>query len=181
MGGDKRGKQSAALVIYGDEEYSELDLRVDDHVEPLLELARLEAVSRERWTHFARSCRRGEIRPACFDRAAIDAGIESSARGRAQSANGRAAAGDRELASSFPRPDDGTVQAVDGIDLALARGRTLGLVGESGCGKSVTSLAVMGLLPTEKCQGERRGPLRGPRSARSRRRRSATCAAPASR
>src|SRR5437016_1318568 len=37
--------------------------------------------------------------------------------------------------------------AVDGVDLAVARGSTLGLVGESGCGKSVTSLAVMGLLP----------------------------------
>ncbi len=45
--------------------------------------------------------------------------------------------------------DDGTVMAVDGIDLALAGGRTLGLVGESGCGKSVTSLAIMGLLPPE--------------------------------
>src|ERR1051325_8296300 len=37
--------------------------------------------------------------------------------------------------------------AVDGVALSLARGSTLGLVGESGCGKSVTSLAVMGLLP----------------------------------
>jgi peptide/nickel transport system ATP-binding protein len=54
----------------------------------------------------------------------------------------------RRLAVSFAT-DDGTVQAVDGIDLALARGRTLGLVGESGCGKSVTSLAIMGLLPPE--------------------------------
>ena len=45
--------------------------------------------------------------------------------------------------------DDGVVRAVDGLDLALGRGRTLGLVGESGCGKSVTSLAIMGLLPTE--------------------------------
>ena len=45
--------------------------------------------------------------------------------------------------------DDGVVHAVDGIDLALQRGRTLGLVGESGCGKSVTSLAIMGLLPPE--------------------------------
>ena len=45
--------------------------------------------------------------------------------------------------------DDGVVHAVDGIDLTLGRGRTLGLVGESGCGKSVTSLAIMGLLPPE--------------------------------
>jgi peptide/nickel transport system ATP-binding protein len=61
----------------------------------------------------------------------------------------------RRLAVSFAT-DDGTVQAVDGIDLALARGRTLGLVGESGCGKSVTSLAIMGLLPPEnsKVRGE---------------------------
>jgi peptide/nickel transport system ATP-binding protein len=42
-----------------------------------------------------------------------------------------------------------TTHAVDGVDLTLARGRTLGLVGESGCGKSVTSLAVMGLLPPQ--------------------------------
>ena len=61
----------------------------------------------------------------------------------------------RRLAVSFAT-DDGTVRAVDGIDLSLERGRTLGLVGESGCGKSVTSLAVMGLLPPEnsKVEGE---------------------------
>jgi oligopeptide/dipeptide ABC transporter ATP-binding protein len=41
---------------------------------------------------------------------------------------------------------DGEVKAVDGIDFTLARGRTLGLVGESGCGKSVTSLSLMRLL-----------------------------------
>jgi hypothetical protein len=51
-GGDKRGKQSAALVIVSTEEYPDLDLRVDDHADPLVELARLEAVSRERWVHF---------------------------------------------------------------------------------------------------------------------------------
>jgi len=53
-GGDKRGKQSAALLIYGDEEWSDLDLRVDDHAEPLAELERLERVSRERWMSFRR-------------------------------------------------------------------------------------------------------------------------------
>ena len=37
--------------------------------------------------------------------------------------------------------------AVDGVSLSVPRGATLGIVGESGCGKSVTSLAVMGLLP----------------------------------
>src|SRR3984957_16945112 len=40
-GGDKRGKQSAALLIYGEEEWSNLDLRVDDHIDPLAELERL--------------------------------------------------------------------------------------------------------------------------------------------
>ena len=42
--------------------------------------------------------------------------------------------------------------AVDGVDFSLARGSTLGLVGESGCGKSVTSLAVMGLLPKQSAE-----------------------------
>jgi oligopeptide/dipeptide ABC transporter ATP-binding protein len=39
------------------------------------------------------------------------------------------------------------VRAVDGVDLRLERGRTLGIVGESGCGKSVTALSIMGLVP----------------------------------
>src|SRR5438477_12963615 len=39
-----------------------------------------------------------------------------------------------------------TTHAVDRVDLSVANGATLGLVGESGCGKSVTSLAIMGLL-----------------------------------
>src|SRR5262244_3009008 len=43
--------------------------------------------------------------------------------------------------------DGRLTHAVDTVDLAVPRGTTLGLVGESGCGKSVTSLAVMGLLP----------------------------------
>jgi oligopeptide/dipeptide ABC transporter ATP-binding protein len=41
----------------------------------------------------------------------------------------------------------GEVRAVDGVDFELERGRTLGIVGESGCGKSVTALSIMGLVP----------------------------------
>jgi peptide/nickel transport system ATP-binding protein len=44
--------------------------------------------------------------------------------------------------------DEGTVHAVDGVDLAVERGETLGLVGESGCGKSVTAMSVLKLIPT---------------------------------
>ena len=43
--------------------------------------------------------------------------------------------------------DAGEVRAVDGVDFSLERGRTLGIVGESGCGKSVTALSIMGLVP----------------------------------
>jgi oligopeptide transport system ATP-binding protein len=42
---------------------------------------------------------------------------------------------------------DGVVRAVDGISFSLEQGRTLGIVGESGCGKSVTALSIMGLIP----------------------------------
>ncbi len=45
------------------------------------------------------------------------------------------------------KTDDGIVRAVDGVDLEIKEGETVGLVGESGCGKSVSSLGVMGLLP----------------------------------
>jgi uncharacterized Ntn-hydrolase superfamily protein len=77
-GGDKRGKQSAALVIYGDQDYSELDLRVDDHIEPLLELARLEVASREHWTHFRDYLPTRENPAGIFDRTKIEAGIARS-------------------------------------------------------------------------------------------------------
>jgi uncharacterized Ntn-hydrolase superfamily protein len=51
-GGDKRGKQSAALLIHDEEEYPLIDIRVDDHADPLAELARLEEVSRGRYMHY---------------------------------------------------------------------------------------------------------------------------------
>ena len=52
VGGDKRGKQSAALLIHDGEDYPLYDLRVDDHTDPLSELARLQQVARERYLHF---------------------------------------------------------------------------------------------------------------------------------
>ena len=42
---------------------------------------------------------------------------------------------------------EGVVQAVDGVSFTVEKGRTLGIVGESGCGKSVTALSIMGLIP----------------------------------
>jgi uncharacterized Ntn-hydrolase superfamily protein len=51
-GGDKRGKQGAALLVYTAEEYPFLDLRVDDHAEPIVELQRLYDTSLERFQPF---------------------------------------------------------------------------------------------------------------------------------
>jgi uncharacterized Ntn-hydrolase superfamily protein len=81
-GGDKRGKQSAALLIYGEEEWSALDLRVDDHVDPLSELERLEAVSRERWVHFRQFLPTRKNPAGVTDRATIDAGVEAAIAGK---------------------------------------------------------------------------------------------------
>ena len=52
----------------------------------------------------------------------------------------------RGLRTSFA-VEGGEFHAVDGVDFVLGRGRTLGIVGESGCGKSVTALSIMGLVP----------------------------------
>jgi uncharacterized Ntn-hydrolase superfamily protein len=76
-GGDKRGKQSAALLIHGEEEWSALDLRVDDHADPLQELERLEQVSRERWVHFRQYLPTRQNPAGVTDREIIDAGIEA--------------------------------------------------------------------------------------------------------
>jgi uncharacterized Ntn-hydrolase superfamily protein len=81
-GGDKRGKQSAALLIHGSEEWSDLDLRVDDHLDPLAELERLEQVSRERWVHFRKFLPTRNNPAGITDRATIDADIEASIAGQ---------------------------------------------------------------------------------------------------
>jgi len=58
----------------------------------------------------------------------------------------------RGLRVLFHGDDGRTTHAVDSVDLTVANGATLGLVGESGCGKSVTSLAIMGLLPKQSAE-----------------------------
>jgi oligopeptide/dipeptide ABC transporter ATP-binding protein len=62
----------------------------------------------------------------------------------------------RDLKTYFST-DEGEYRAVDGVSFQLHAGRTLGIVGESGCGKSVTSLSIMGLVPQPPgriCGGE---------------------------
>jgi uncharacterized Ntn-hydrolase superfamily protein len=81
-GGDKRGKQSAALVIYAEDEWSALDLRVDDHVDPLAELERLEQVSRERWVHFRKFLPSRKNPVGVTDREIIEASMEAATAGR---------------------------------------------------------------------------------------------------
>jgi peptide/nickel transport system ATP-binding protein len=56
------------------------------------------------------------------------------------------------LRVSFHSDDGRVTHAVDSVDLSVANGATLGLVGESGCGKSVTSLAIMGLLSKQSAE-----------------------------
>lgn len=77
-GGDKRGKQSAALLIHDGEDYPLLDLRVDDHPDPLAELARLETVARERWLHFRRVMPCADAPDGLIDRTELDAFIAAS-------------------------------------------------------------------------------------------------------
>jgi peptide/nickel transport system permease protein len=52
-----------------------------------------------------------------------------------------------ELTVTAPLPDGGEAELLSGVSFQVARGETLGLVGESGCGKSITAAAILGLLP----------------------------------
>jgi uncharacterized Ntn-hydrolase superfamily protein len=71
-GGDKRGKQAAALRIHATEDYAFLDIRVDDHEDPIGELQRLYRKSLERFQPFA-TCLPSKARPAGItDRAVIE-------------------------------------------------------------------------------------------------------------
>jgi uncharacterized Ntn-hydrolase superfamily protein len=72
VGGDKRGKQSAALLICSTEDYPELNLRVDDHADPLAELNRLYHKAHERFVPYLK-CSPSKARPwGVLDRAVIE-------------------------------------------------------------------------------------------------------------
>ncbi|QDC01631.1 DUF1028 domain-containing protein [Mesorhizobium sp. 8] len=71
-GGDKRGRQSAALVVYRDQDYAWLRLHADDHADPLAELRRLYAVAQERYLHVAETMATRRNPSGLIDRREID-------------------------------------------------------------------------------------------------------------
>jgi uncharacterized Ntn-hydrolase superfamily protein len=77
-GGDKRGKQSAALVVWTTEEYPAVSLRVDDHPDPLRELERLESVGRQRLFHYVNFMPSRANPHGTLDRDTIEAGIAAA-------------------------------------------------------------------------------------------------------
>ena len=86
-GGDKRGKQSAALRIQGAEVYPQLDMRVDDHADPIPELLRLYAVSLERFQPFVATLAKRGDPSGLLDRTQIEDSISrfhAARKGRTQ-------------------------------------------------------------------------------------------------
>jgi uncharacterized Ntn-hydrolase superfamily protein len=79
-GGDRRGRQSAALKICTRDPFPDLDIRTDDHPDPLAELHRLYAVSRERFAVFRRFLPGADSPCGVFDRAVIDAAVAREGR-----------------------------------------------------------------------------------------------------
>jgi uncharacterized Ntn-hydrolase superfamily protein len=87
-GGDKRGRQSAALKIVQGEAYPWLDLRSDDHADPLAELRRLYAVAQERFMLFAELLPTADNPSGQLDRSEIDrriAAVEAAMRAEGRS------------------------------------------------------------------------------------------------
>ena len=77
-GGDKRGRQSAALLIHDTDDFPILDLRVDDHAAPLDDLQRLEKVARERFVHFRRFGPTKDNPTGMLDRSELEAAVGRS-------------------------------------------------------------------------------------------------------
>lgn len=89
-GGDKRGRQSAALVIHRDQDYPWLNIRVDDSADPLTELERLYAVAQERYLYVAETMPTRSNPSGMIDRREIDEKI--AALEAARQAEGRPSA-----------------------------------------------------------------------------------------
>jgi len=84
VGGDKRGRQAAGLVIHAGQPYSQIDIRADDHADPLAELRRLLAVSKERYALFAEAMATSENFSGMTDRAPLDKAIADAESYRAE-------------------------------------------------------------------------------------------------
>lgn len=86
-GGDKRGKQSAAIKIYRGEAYPWLDIRADDNADPLQELRRLYAVAQERYLHFAENIPTAGNPSGQLDRTELDQKLQALDAERRKSGN----------------------------------------------------------------------------------------------
>ena len=82
-GGDKRGKQAAGLLIHAGQPYPALDLRVDDHGDPLSELRRLHAVSEERFRLFSMGIATTDNFSGMVDRTPLDEALAADEARRA--------------------------------------------------------------------------------------------------
>ena len=143
-GGDKRGKQSAALLIHDEEEWSALDLRVDDHADPLGRTPAPRTGQPRALGAFPKIS--AEPQESRRDYRPRDHRRRHRSRHRGPEMTDTPLIEIEDLRVIFHGDDGRITHAVDRVDLSVAKGATLGLVGESGCGKSVTSLAIMGLL-----------------------------------
>lgn len=77
-GGDSRGRESAAMLIHADQEWAELDLRVDNHPDPLRELRRLVHESTRRFTAFRGFLATRQNPSGVFERPVLDAAVAAS-------------------------------------------------------------------------------------------------------
>lgn len=77
-GGDKRGRQAAGLVVHAGQPYSSIDIRADDHSNPLAELRRLLAVSKERYALFSKAMATTDNFSGMTDRAPLDKAIKDA-------------------------------------------------------------------------------------------------------
>ena len=83
-GGDRRGRQAASLVVHAGEAYPSIDIRTDDHADPLAELRRLYAVSKEHYSIFATTMATSANFSGMIDRQKMDVAISEDEAYRKQ-------------------------------------------------------------------------------------------------